>query len=244
MTDARTARYDFTLNPAPSVRVEHVGEEREPVLIIDGVLRHPEALVDYAATEVAFAPAWREDDGFPGLRAPAPLNFIRSVVLAVSDLVVSTFDLGAVKLGRAECNLSIVSMRPDDLAPKQRIPHVDTSDPLQFAYLLYLGAPRFGGTAFYRHRSTGFEAITPERWDEWQAVRTRELAEAPPAGYIAGDTAHYAQTGAVDAVYNRLVIYRSRLLHAGLIPPGIALPTSPREGRLTANIFVAYRPLS
>lgn len=244
MTDARATRYDFSLNPAPTVRVEHVGREREPVLIIDDVLRFPDALVDYAADEVPFKPAWRPDDGFPGVRAPAPLNYVRSLAQAVDELVVSTFALGAVKLARAECSLSVVSMPAETLAPRQCIPHVDTADPLQFAYLHYLCDPRLGGTAFYRHRATGFEAITPERWDEWQAVRAREIEDAPPQGYIAGDTAEYLQTGAVDAVFNRLVIYRSRVLHAGLIPPDIALSPLPREGRLTANIFVQYRRLA
>jgi hypothetical protein len=62
------------------------------------------------------------------------------------------------------------------------------------------------------------------------------------ADYIRGHTADYEQIGAVEARFDRLVVYRSRLLHSGLIPPGIDLPGDPRRGRLTANIFVNYRP--
>jgi hypothetical protein len=235
--------YDFSLNPAPLLRTEHVGRDREPVLILDDLMRNPGALVDYAAREVAYDPAWGPTDGFPGIRAPAPLNYVRSVVQALDPLVVRTFGLGAVKLARAECSFSVVTQAPGDLAPRQRIPHVDTADGLQFAFLHYLCDPRFGGTAFYRHRATGFEVITPERWDHWEETRARELAEAPPQGYIRGDDAHYEQIGAVDARFDRMVIYRSRLLHSGRIAPDVPLSPSPRHGRLSANIFVNYRAI-
>ena len=52
MSDA----YDFSLNPAPAVSVLAVGDEAEPVLVADGVMRTPGALVDYAAREVSFQP--------------------------------------------------------------------------------------------------------------------------------------------------------------------------------------------
>jgi hypothetical protein len=237
--------YDFTLRPDLNVSLDHVGSEREPVLLIDGVMRHPEALIDYAAREVAFKPAWGPTDGFPGIRAPAPLNYVGSLVRAVSPMMEEAFALAKVKLSRAECNFSVVTLPPERLAPRQRIPHVDTDDALQFALLHYLCDPRFGGTAFYRHRATGFETITPDRLADYEAARDRELAETPPGpGYIIADTGHYDQIGAVDARFDRLLIYRSRLLHSGRITPGIPLPPDPRSGRLSANIFVNYRALA
>lgn len=61
----------FALAPELAVTREIVGNEREPVLVIDGLLRDPAALVDFAAG-AAFAPAYGADGGYPGLRAPAP----------------------------------------------------------------------------------------------------------------------------------------------------------------------------
>ena len=66
--------YDFSLADSFQVSLERIGEEQEPVLTIDGVLRKPSALVDYADREVSFAPAWGSEGGYPGVRAPAPLN--------------------------------------------------------------------------------------------------------------------------------------------------------------------------
>jgi hypothetical protein len=42
----------------------------------------------------------------------------------------------------------------------------------------------------------------------------------------------------VEAVPDRLIIYHGSLLHSGIIPPGMKLSADPREGRLTANLFV------
>jgi hypothetical protein len=242
MNATAAAASAFALNPRVTASLHHLGGEREPLLILDGLMQRPEALVDYAATEVEFRPAWTASGGFPGLRAPAPLNYVETLVRALSPSVEKAFGLLGVKLARAECNFSLVTLAPDDLKPLQRIPHADTDDPLQFAFLHYLCDPRLGGTAFYRHRATGFETLRPERMPAFTAARDRELAATPPgAAYIVGDDAHYERIGHAEARFDRLVIYRSRTLHSGLIAPGTPLSPDPRRGRLTANIFVNYR---
>lgn len=236
--------HDFALNGRVEIALDHVGREREPLLILDGVMQRPEALVDYAANEVGFQPAWTEQGGFPGLRAPAPLNYVDKLVRSLAPIVEKAFALESVKLARAECNFSLVTLRPDQLTPFQRIPHADTADPLQFAFLHYLCAASFGGTAFYRHRATGFETLRPERLAQFEAVRARELEGAgPEPAYIIGDTAHYERIGAAEARFDRVIVYRSRTLHSGLIAPDASLSADPRQGRLTANIFVNYRSL-
>jgi len=237
-----SARYDFSLNARAPARTLAVGNEREPLLQIDGLLRAPDSLIDFAAAEGQFAPVYGPDGGYPGLRAEAPLDYVRSVVQALDPSLRQTFGLGAVKLGRAECSLSLVTLTADELVPSQRAPHIDTTNPLQFAFLHYLCAADFGGTAFYRHRTTGFETLTPERLDSYLAAREIEEREEGELGYIASDNVHFEQTAAVAAAPNRLVIYRSRLLHSGQIAPDAPLSADPRAGRLTANIFVTYIP--
>lgn len=235
-----TADYDLSLRTSLDGAIDHVGREREPVLTIERVLQAPEALVDYAAREVAFAPAWGPAGGYPGVRAPAPLDYVGALARALSPMIESAFGLSRVKLARAQCNFSLVTLEPGALTPLQRIPHADTADPLQFAILHYLCGERFGGTAFYRHRATGFETLRPERVSAFEAA----LALEPPGpGYIVGDNAHYDRTGAVAAAFDRVVVYRSRTLHSGIIEPGAPLSADPRTGRLTANIFLNYRPL-
>lgn len=227
---------------APEYRVERrlVGLEREPVVVIDGLLRDPAALVDFAA-DAAFAPAHGPAGGYPGLRAAAPLDYVERVVRSLTPLISRAFDLGPVEPARAECFLSLVTLPPCALHPTQRRPHIDTVDPLQFALLHYLCGPPHGGTAFYQQEATGFECITAERQAEFDAVVASE-ADAPPPGYVTGDGIGYRQIGQIDAAFDRLVAYRSLLLHSGQITAPDALSANPRTGRLTANIFVTFRP--
>jgi hypothetical protein len=41
---------------------------------------------------------------------------------------------------------------------------------------------------------------------------------------------------------NRLVVYRSCVLHSGHVPSPQVLTADPRAGRLTANVFLTVAP--
>jgi hypothetical protein len=229
----------FDLNPRPVATLTHAGNDAEPVLQVDALMLDPRTLIDFAAVGQPFAPAYGPTGGYPGIRAPAPLPYVEAVARGLDPLVREAFGLRGVALAHADCNLSLVTLAPGELVPPQRVPHIDTTYPLQFAFLHYLCAPELGGTALYRHRATGFEALTPERLPRYETTRLAET-ETPP-GYITGDTAHFEQTAAFAADYNRLLVYRSCVLHSGMIPAAAALSPDPRKGRLTANIFLSYR---
>jgi hypothetical protein len=229
--------HDFSLVARPRAQLSRMGREGAPLLRIDGLMRDPAALVDYAATRTHFAPAYGPAGGYPGIRAAAPLDYVEAVVRALDPVLRDAFALGAVRLGRAECNFSLVTLASDALVSSQRVPHIDTTDPLQFAFLHYLCGPEQGGTDFYRHRATGYEAITPDRLRAYESVRAAEPDPAP--GYIVGDTPQFERIGGIDAAFDRLLVYRSRQLHSGRVPG--ELNPNPRRGRLTANIFLTYR---
>lgn len=215
-----------------------VGRELEPVVQIDGFSDRPDALVEAAAASV-FTPAYGPAGGYPGLRAPAPLDYVESVVRALSAPIADAFGLGAARPARAECNFSLVTLPPDALVPMQRAPHVDTAEAAQFAILHYLCDERFGGTGFFRHKATGYETLTPERLTAYDQARAME---SDADGYVDDGAPWFDRTGQVDATFNRLVIYRSRLLHSGRIMAPEDLSIDPRRGRLTANIFLTLRP--
>lgn len=228
----------FALAPRLTVAKTLLGHEGEPLLVIDNATADPQRLVDDAA-RATFAPAFGPAGGYPGLRAPAPLDYVETVARALFPQIVDAFGLPPVKLARAECNFSVVTQLPETLVASQREPHVDTADPLQFAILHYLCGPEHGGTKFYRHRATGFEALTPDRIAPYRAARACE--PPPPPGYPARTSDAFEQIGGIDAAFDRIAVYRSRLLHSGLIPDPARLSSDPRTGRLTANIFLTLR---
>ena len=242
MSRGAAATYDLTLNPRPTIVSRPRGRELEPILLVDDLLANAAALIEYACWEVAFTPAGNPDGGYPGIRAPAPLNYVEAVARGLTPIIRQVFGLGNVTLANAECSFSVTTMPPAQLTLQQRTPHIDTVYPMQFALLHYLCAPEFGGTAFYRHRATGFETIGADREATYDAAREAELARrAPPAGYVGDSDGYYELLGACDARFNRMAIYRSCLLHSAHVTPGIDLPADPRRGRLTANIFLNFK---
>ena len=139
-----------------------------------------------------------------------------------------------------DASFSIVATPPAALSVKQRLPHVDAFGRTRIALIHYLSPDGGDGTAFYRHRATGYETVDEARAPAYFETLDRELRDGDaPAGYIAGDTALFAQTERVDARYDRALLYRSCMLHSGAIAPDAVLSPDPAAGRLTVTAFLA-----
>ncbi|MEL7445514.1 MAG: DUF6445 family protein, partial [Pseudomonadota bacterium] len=108
--------------------------------------------------------------------------------------------------------------------------------------MLYLHETEHGGTAFFRHKSTGLESLTAETFPQYKAaleadVRTTGL---PPAQYPTDGRPHFERTHVTSGAFNEAVFYRGNILHSGVIDNAAPLPTDPGRGRLTINAF--FRP--
>ncbi|WP_442680780.1 DUF6445 family protein [Sphingomonas sp. ASY06-1R] len=229
----------FSLAPRARATAEYVGNEREPVLRVDTMIANPEALVELAAGS-QFAPAYGPGGGYPGLRARAPRDYVETILRNLGGPIIEAFSLGAVTLARVDSAFSIATLPPERLVPPQRAPHVDTTNAWQFAILHYLCPADQGGTAFYRHRATGFETLTEERLAAYKRAR---MEESVGDGYIDDGDLWFERIGEVPASFNRLVVYRSHLFHSGQIPAPDRLSPDPRRGRLTLNLFVTFAPV-
>jgi hypothetical protein len=104
----------------------------------------------------------------------------------------------------------------------------------------YLFHGHWGGTAFYRHRQTGFESIDDGRKEGYfrQLEAESQGEDAPAPGYINGDTALFEQTAKADAVFNRMLVYRRNSLHSACIENDDIPPPDPVAGRLSINSFI------
>jgi hypothetical protein len=228
--------------PDPHVEVLWVGAEQHPVLLIDGLLTGAEGLVDFAADTAVLASVRSAANFYPGVRAPAPGGYVRALIKALRPHLARVF--GAPIDGQAHVTsaLSMATLPAQQANLAQRLPHIDTTQPSQLAILHYLCGPEHGGTAFYRHRATGFEVIGPDRGPAYFAALRGEIAgEDGPGDYIVGSSDLFEQTVTVTPVFNRVIVYASNLLHAGMLPDR-PLSLDPRLGRLTANTFFRFGP--
>lgn len=226
------------------VRVHRVGQENQSVVVVEAATGIADALIDYAATRSLFAPAGAVGQGYPGLLGPAPATYLDRMVKCAVPLIAAHFGTGPVLPVRARGNFSLVTVPANDLGPEQRVPHVDTVEPLQFACVHYLCDEAHGGTGFFQHRATGFETLDAARLPVFRAALDRELADVP-AGYpTAGNDGPFAMIHACEAARDRLILYRASALHSGLIASIGAHATDPRRGRLTGNLFLQVRQVA
>lgn len=220
----------------PDISARRIGTEAQPIAIIDAFHPDPDALRAHAA-EAVFEPGRHH---YPGLRAALPADYFAAVRPPLTQALAGVFDqAGAVSL--LDASYALVTTPPEALTVPQRLPHVDAVDPGRIALVHYLDPESRDGTAFYRHRATGFEQLDRQRAPIYFDQLEAELRHGglPAPAYIAGSTPLFEQTARVEARYNRAVLYRSALLHSGAIAAGARLSADPARGRLTITAFLA-----
>lgn len=222
--------------------VEEIGRERNKVLVVDNFMSETQTLIAQASAMAPFKP--EQNNHYPGLRRFITSNdgatghYVQQSLKALTPLIAQVFDVHAFNILRA--SFSLVTKRPEELDPWQRLPHIDQTDPGHFALLHFLSPTPQGGTNFFRHRRTGFERISPEREPLYAAARKAELmANGPPPVVFFNDSDQdFERIAQFEGKYNRLLMYRGSLLHSGYIPPDFAFSPDPAQGRLTCNIFI------
>lgn len=216
------------------------GESQSPVVVIDGFSGELDQILRIAEDLAPYPP---HTNYYPGVRRvigsqdKAADAYVEATCERAAQFIAGAFDIDRFTL--LEASFSIVTTDPLRLSSAQRAPHFDTTDQKHLALLHYLNVPEGSGTAFYRQRSTRIERVTDANLGIFVTTAKNDAAKlARDSGYIQGSDEFFEQIGAVTAVPDRLVIYQGSLLHSGIIPPDMRFNADPREGRLTANLFV------
>ena len=211
------------------------GDQR--LVSLDNFLVDPEHAISQAVLQ-NFAKITPQ---YPGVRAPLDPAVAAAWLAQLGPLLDQWFG----PLGRPwemQGWYSLVTSPPHALAPIQRLPHVDGTDPQQIAMMLYLHRTGHGGTAFFRHRATGLSSLTAEAFPRYAEAVAADYRRTgmPPAAYPTDGAPHFEQVHVADGRFNRAVFYRGNMLHSGVIDNHAPLSADPREGRLTINAF--FRP--
>jgi hypothetical protein len=214
-----------------------IGNERAPLLVVDNVVADPDALVELASGKVFGDVA----SYYPGVRSKVPLTLQQFILDELRGEFADVFGQRRTGLRVTSCHFSLVTTKPSDLTYLQRIPHIDSLVSSELAFILYLFKADLGGTAFYRHRKTGFESVDQERRAEyWRSIEQEQAAvEQASRGYISGDTEFYERIGRQDGIFNRMLVYRRTTLHSADLSPEFVPSPDPRRGRLSVNGFIA-----
>ncbi len=232
----------MNIAPHPDFLVQKlsIGRELAPLLVIDNLVADPDALIEVAAAKF-FGDV---TSYYPGVRSKAPLTYQQFVLGHMRALFGEYFGLQPATIRFTMCHFSVVTTPAHKLSHLQCIPHIDSVFGNELAFIHYLFRRDLGGTAFYRHRGTGFEVINQARQGEYFARVEEEKhgPNKPDVRYINGSTALYEQVGSQEGLFNRLVIYRRNSLHSGSIREDFIPDPNPRTGRFSINGFLAGTP--
>ena len=218
------------------IRVEYIGNERAPVVVVENVWPEPQALIEAAAGKTDYSV---RSLYYPGVRSSAPPDYARAVTAQLSDIIRSAFGFSG-ELTITDSTFSLVATPAEKLVAFQRVPHFDSTDANRLAILHYLCGPRHGGTSFYRHRATGIESVTDENRERYiKAVNVEaKTAGVPPPRFIDDDTDMFERIARYECTFNGALIYRGRILHSVNTPRDFVPDPNPRTGRLTLNTFL------
>ncbi|MET0355250.1 MAG: DUF6445 family protein [Cellvibrio sp.] len=231
--------FNFSINPDVEITTLYVGNEQEPVVIVDNLLKHPEDLIRYAETGAAFQKETK--DFYPGIRKSLTPDYAEAIYHQLTQTMGTVFGKKTtVNIKLLSSLLSLATTRTAELRPIQSVPHADSFLSNNIASVHYLCDSQFGGTSFYRHRSTGFETLNSQRIQQYAPKIKSEVMQLNKTSYeyINGDTELFERIASVDAKFNRAIFYRSNILHSANIPSNIYLGVRPKTGRLTANTLI------
>lgn len=222
---------------AQRITIERIGHEGIPVVVLDDFVPRPDLLVDDAAM-LGFAAMGVH---YPGIRAVVPPALVARFVDPMRPLIEDVFGVRACKV--IDALYSLVTTLPDELTPIQRLPHFDGVEPERLALLHFLTDAPGSGTAFYRHRATGFETVTTARLPAYEHTLADEIRRngVPAAAYITSDTPLFDEVAVFECRYNRALLYPSNALHCARIPDGMSFSAEVVSGRLTVNTFLTGR---
>jgi hypothetical protein len=231
----------FELNEQNNLDIRIVGNEQTPVIVIDRPVIATEKLIRCASQHQGFHVDRRF--AYPGVRAELPDYYVNTLLPVLLTLLHDVYEIPAGLQHQLFHRLfSLITTPPDDLAVLQRVPHFDTVRPYYFATVHYLNPGSYGGTGLFRHRPTGFERVSEDRYPSYvQAVESHMKSSGLPAAeYIKASNDQYELIAEVNYKPNRLIMYPGNLLHSGLIRPDRDISVDPVNGRLTANLFLDF----
>lgn len=209
----------YQLNKDYKVSSVFITEINEAVFIIDDFLKYLEPVYHFAANTAYFQPLGSDGTLYPGKRDEMPAPYYRAFEQLISELLEhGTITSGKNNLYLHRCKLSLVTQNANELNTLQRMPHIDSTDDKTFAAVHYLSPEEWGGTGIYKYLPDNIIKVTADNQNSvHQMIADTEKHSATHQGYLNETTELFEKVINIEAKVNRLVIYKSNLLHSAAL---------------------------
>ena len=232
----------LTLNSNIQPHYERIGEEKTPIIIIDDYLNDPQILVTLAKQQQT---NFKTDDHtqYPGLRTPLPKHCVVDYLKPLMQGFYKVFNIDYALTPYPKDNtFSLITTPAKQLSAIQTLPHFDTNSSNLIAIIHYLGEGEHGGTGFFRHKKTGFEAINASRKNTYlEHVKFYLESSNAKHEYCTRQHSEFECYKHIPYKQNRLIVFPGYLLHSSIVNTNTDISILPQTGRLTANMFVQFK---
>lgn len=229
---------NYALNPHYKLDVIHIESIGEDIIIIDNFLKSIEPVIHFANHFAYLEPIGSDGTLFPGKRDTMPKPYYRVFEQLFATLNDKGVFKGKQNLYLHRCKLSLVTQKSGDLNILQRIPHIDSTDDNTYAAVHYIKGKESNGTAIYRYKPKNLVKITDENQHAFlELIEETKKHESQHCGYLNSDTSLFEQVVSIEAKENRIVLYKSNLLHCASLDNNVDYTADIRHGRLSISSF-------
>jgi hypothetical protein len=194
----------YQLNKDYKVSSVFIAEINETVIIVDDFLHSVEPIYQFATDTAYFQPFGSDGTLYPGKRDEMPAPYYRAFEQLLNELLEQgIITSGENNLYLHRCKLSLVTQNADDKT---------------FAAVHYLSPKEWGGTGIYKYLPENIIKVTADNQNSvHNMIADTEKHSATHQGYLNETTALFEKVVDIEAKINRLVIYKSNLLHSAAL---------------------------
>lgn len=229
----------YQLNKNYKVQVINIESIDENIIIIDDFLSHLQGVYHFASNVAYFQPIGTDGTLYPGKRDEMPAPYYRVFEQLLQSLITDgVIDSGNNNLYLHKCKLSVVTQSANDLHVMQRMPHIDSTDDKTFAAVHYLSSKEWGGTGIYKYKPTNTIKITAENQNiVHDIIKNVQQHESTHQGYLDESTELFEKVIDIEAKPNRVVLYKSNLLHSAALKNNLPYSQDIKNSRLSISSF-------
>jgi hypothetical protein len=209
--------------------------------VIDKFIFNMDAVLHFALNIAYFKPMFSDNTLFPGMRDKMPMPYTRLLKCFFEKLILPELKVQSSYQSNFHSSLlSLVTCPPSDLAVNQKMPHVDSCNSNDYAFVHYLSSQSHGGTSFYCYKPKQLIELKSEHKPVLTEMITKvSYSPEEHSSYITSSTSIFEKILTVEAKFNRLVIYPANVLHSANLASKKSYCGDMNQGRLSISSFAS-----
>lgn len=234
---------NLTVNPNLKIKKYPIPDTEQHAYIIDDFLLDTTSVMNFAHNIAYFNPMFSDNSFYPGIRDNMPNPYLRLLhSFFQTEILPNITNKKYTESILHKSLLSLVSCKPANLIIDQKVPHIDSCDERDYAFVHYLSGEELGGTSIYKYVPHNLIEFHEEH-KSLLANIIDDVKNKPDEhnSYITRTTSLFEQVFKVEAKFNRLVIYQGNLLHSANISCEENCLADPKVGRLSIASFASVR---